>query len=105
MSHLSLSESASLCSFRFGRSNEVEVRGYHQALRALQQIAGDAGGDPKQVGLDSLRIGGGTTLAAGGEISDRIMQTEGRWKECSGSFKLCTSNNLKDTIGIPQVAG
>ncbi|CAM9240060.1 unnamed protein product, partial [Pylaiella littoralis] len=72
--HLSLPESAPLCSFRCSRSKDVKVLGYHKASKALRQIVQKAGGDPNTVGLHSLRIGAATTLAAGGQIPDRIIQ-------------------------------
>lgn len=94
--HLFLPESSALCTYRSSRNHGVGVWGYNQALKALRQIVRHTGGDPMHVGLHSLRIGGATTLAAGGEIPDRIVQREGRWKEGSGSFKLYTRNNLED---------
>ncbi|CAM9452542.1 unnamed protein product [Pylaiella littoralis] len=88
--------SAPLCSFRCSRSKEAKVLGYHKALRALRRIVQKAGGDPNMVGLHSLRIGAATTLAAGGQIPDRIFQRKGRWKEGSRTFKLYTRNSLED---------
>ena len=41
------------------------------------------------------RIGAATTLAAGGEVSQRVIQTEGRWKS-SESYKVYTRNNPED---------
>lgn len=94
--HLALPEDAPLCSFRCRRSKTIKVWGYSKALSALRQIVEKAGGDPKQVGLHSLRIGAATTLAAGGDVPDRIIQREGRWKEGSGTFKIYTRNNMVD---------
>ena len=41
--------------------------------------------------LHPLRIGGATTLAAGGDISERVTQREGRWK--SDAYMAYTRNN------------
>ena len=49
--------------------NEVRVWRYTDALAKLRQVATQAGDDPSEVDLHSLRIGTATTLAAGGEVS------------------------------------
>ena len=59
-----------------------------------------AGDDPSEIGLDSFRIGAATTLATGEEVSQRVIQREGRWKS-SESSNIYTRNNLEDT-GIAQ---
>ena len=69
-----MSESAPLLSYRCG--NEVRVWRYPEALAALRQVAARAGDDPSEVGLHSLRAA--TTLAAGGDVSQRVIQREGR---------------------------
>ena len=38
-----------------------------------------SGCNPDEFALQSLRIGGATTLAAGGNISVRTIRREGRW--------------------------
>ena len=86
-------ESAPLSSYRCG--NEVRVWRYPEALAALRQVAARAGHDPSEVGLHSLRIGAATTLAAGGDVSQRVIQREGRWKS-SESSKVYTRNNPED---------
>ena len=80
-------ESAPLLSYRCG--NEVRVWRYPEALAALRQVAARAGDDPSEVGRHSLRIGAATTLAAGGEVSQRVIQREGRCKS-SESCKVYT---------------
>ena len=40
---------------------------YTEALAALRQVLANAGGNPSEVGLHSLRVGAATTLAAGGK--------------------------------------
>ena len=86
-------ESAPLSSYWCG--NEVRVWRYPEALAALRQVAAGAGHDPSEVGLHSLRIGAATTLAAGGDVSQRVIQREGRWKS-SESSKVYTRNNPED---------
>ena len=63
-------ESAPLSSYRCG--NEVRVWRYPEALAALRQVAARAD-DPSEFGLHSLRIGAATTLAAGGDVSQRVI--------------------------------
>ena len=68
---------------------------YPEALAALGQVAARAGDDPSEVGLHSLRIGAATTLAADGDVSQRVIQREGRWKS-SESSKVYTRYNPED---------
>ena len=82
--HTMLPEDAPLCSFR--SEGRTKVWGYSKALRALRELAESDGINPKHVGMHSLRIAAATTLAAGGEVPDRIIQREGRWKDGSGTF-------------------
>ena len=70
-----------------------------EALAALRLVAAKAGDDPSEVGLHSLRIGAATKLAAGGEVSQRVIQREGRWKS-SESSKVYTRNNPEDAYCI-----
>ena len=86
-------ESVPLPSYRCG--NEVRVWRYPEALAALLQVAARAGDDPREVGLHSLRIGVATTLAAGGDVSQRVIQREGRRKSWESS-KVYTRNNPDD---------
>ena len=86
-------ESAPLSSYRCG--NEVRVWRYPEALAALRQVAAKAGDDSSEVGLHSLRIGAATTPAAGGHVSQRVIQREGRWKSSEFS-KVYTRNNPED---------
>ena len=65
-----MAESSPL-SYRGG--NEVSVWRYPEALAALRQVAARAGDDPSEVGLHSVRIGAATTLAAGGDVSQRVI--------------------------------
>ena len=73
-----LPESALMSWYRYG--NDIRVWRYPEALAALRQVAARAGDDPSEVGLHSLRIGAATTLEAGGDVSQRVIQREGRWK-------------------------
>ena len=47
-----------------------------------------------ELGLHAVRIGGATTLAAGGDIQKKMMQREVRWK--SAAYKACTRNKIMD---------
>ncbi|CAN0217926.1 unnamed protein product, partial [Ectocarpus sp. 4 AP-2014] len=76
-SHECLSGHAPLSAF--GEKGGVRVWSYREATRAIRQVAVIAGLDPKRVSLHSLRIGYATVLAAGGGISERVIQREGRW--------------------------
>ena len=80
----------------------VRVWTYRQATAALRQLAGQAGLDPKKVTLHSLRIGTATVLAAGGDISDRVIQREGRWKSGIEMYKVYTRNNIADSIAVSK---
>ena len=87
-------ESAPLSCRRLGVVTRLEC-GYREALAALRQVAAKAGDYPGEVGLHSLRIGADTTLAAGRDVSQRMIQREGRWKS-SESSKVYTRNNPED---------
>ena len=63
---------------------------------------GSKGGDDRsEVGLHSLRIGEATTLAAGRDVSQRVIQREGRWKS-SESSKVYTRNNPEDAGNVSR---
>jgi len=100
--HMALPGSAPLCSFRQEGKGEVAVLGYRRALKALRQIVGQEGYNPMDFGLHSLRIGGATAMAAGGEISDRVVNDEGRWKGNSGSLRKYARNNPEDAGAVSK---
>ena len=50
--------------------------------------------------LHSLRIGGVTTLAAGKNKSDRVIQREG-WRK-SDAYKAYTRNNVEDSRRVSR---
>ena len=97
--HVALPESAPLSAYLCG--SKVNIWGYTQALRALRQVVEKSGGDPREVGLHSLRIGAATTLAAGGGVAERVIQREGRWKS-SQSPKVYTRNNVEDSSMVSR---
>ena len=68
---------------------------------ALRQVAAGAGDDPSEVGLHSSRIGAATTLAAGRDVSQRVIQREGRWKS-SVSSKVYTSDHPENAGIVPR---
>ena len=77
---------------RIDKVTKLQCEGTRRPSAALRQVVAKAGDDPSEVGLHSLRIGAATTLAAGGEVSQRVIQREGRWNS-SESSKLYTRNN------------
>lgn len=87
-----LPERAPLASYR--SDNGVRVWGYGQAMRALREIVAQSGRNPDEFALHSLRIGGASVLAAGGDVPERVIQREGRWK--SDAYKVYTRNNVED---------
>ena len=88
-----LQEGAPLSSYRYG--SDHRVRRYTEALRALRQVVATAGENPSEVALHSSRIGAATTLAAAGEVPQRMTQTQDRWKS-SECCKEHTRNNPED---------
>ena len=99
--HPTLPDSAPLSSYRSGR--EVKVWKYDQALRAFREIVEKSGRNPKEFALHSLRIGGASTLAAGGDVSDRVIQKEGRW--VSEEYKTYTVYNVEDAKRVSRKLG
>ena len=89
-----LPENAPLSSYQYG--NEVREWKYQEALEALRHVVAEAEDELSEVALHSLRIGVVTTLAAGGEVPQRVIQREGRWKssESSKFFFLFSSSLL-----------
>ena len=71
-----LPDRAPLASYRFGSS--VRAVRYARALRAVKEVEAESGHNPDEFALHSLRIGGVTTLAAGRDISERVIQREVR---------------------------
>ena len=60
-----------------------------------------AGDDPSEAGLHSLSIGAATTLAAGGgEVSQRVIQREGRWKSSSVFQDKVNTRNSSEDAGV-----
>ena len=60
----------------------------------------NAGRKPRDFALHSLRIRGASTLAAGGDNSERVIQSEGRWT--SESYKTYTKNNRVDSRRVSR---
>ena len=97
--HATLPDDAPLSSYRIGL--EVKVLKYSQALQAFREIVKKSGRDPKDLALHSLRIGGASTLAAAGEVSERVIQGAGRWK--LDSYEPYTENNMKDSRRVSHI--
>ena len=94
----SLPGHAPLSSYRCDKS--VRVVRYSPALRAIKQLVAKSGRNPDEFALHSLRIGGTTTLAARGELSERVIQREGRWM-CE-VYKAYTRNNIDDSRRVSR---
>ena len=94
----SLPDHAPVSSYRCGKS--VRVVRYGRALRAIKELVARFGRNPDEFALHSLRIGGATTLAAGVDISERVIQREGRWK--SDAYKAYKRNNIDDTRRVSR---
>ena len=50
-----------------------------------------------------MRIGGASTLADWGEVSERVIQKAGRWK--SDSYKPYIVNNMEDSRRVSRILG
>ena len=74
--HPTLPYGVPLPAYRSG--GQVHVWKYDQALRAFREVVEKSGRDPREFALHSLRIGGASALAAGGDVSDRVVEKEGR---------------------------
>ena len=64
-----LSDHAPLSPYRCGKS--VKVVRYGRALEAIKELEAKSGHNPDDFALHSLRVGGATSLAAGGQIPKR----------------------------------
>ena len=99
--HRSLLASAPISSYNCGKS--VRVLRYGHALQAFRDIVANAGRRPEHFSLHSLRIGGATTLAAGGDVPQVAIQREGGWR--SDVFKIYTRNNMADSRLVSRKLG
>ena len=99
--HRSLPASTPLSSYNCGKS--VRVLRYGLALRAFRDIVANAGHRPEHFSLRSLRIGGATTLAAGGDFPEVAIQREGGWR--SDVFKIYTRNNMANSRLVSRKLG
>ena len=71
----SLPDHGLLSSYRSDKS--VRVVRCCRALRAINGLMANSGRNLDEFALHSLRIGGATILAVGGDISERVIQREG----------------------------
>ena len=99
--HATLPAHVPLCSYH--SFHEVKVLNYTEALRAIREVVEKSGRDPRDLALHSLRIGGMSTMCAGGEISNRVGQRKGRWN--SGAYKPYAVNNSEDSQRVPRILG
>ena len=89
----SLPDHASFSSYRYGKS--VGVMRYGRALRAIKEVVAKSSHNADEFALHLLRIGGAATLSAGEDVSERVIQREGRWK--FDACKAYTCNNIQDS--------
>ena len=99
--HSSLPASAPLSSYNCGKL--VRVLRYGHAYRAFRDIVANAGRRPEHFALRSLRIGGVTTLAAGGDAPEVAIQRKGGWR--SDMFKIYTRINMADSRLVSRKLG
>ena len=59
-----------------------------------------SGRKPEDYALHSLRIGSASMLAGRGDVSERVMQREGRWKP--DAYKVHTLNNADDARHVSR---
>ena len=60
----------------------------------LREVVERSGRNPKEYALHSRSIGSASTLVAGGDVLERVIQREGRWT--SDAYKGYTRNNADD---------
>ena len=71
-----------------------------RAFRAIKVLVTKFGCNPDEFALHSLHSGGATTLVARRDISERLIQREGRWK--SRVYKAYTCNIIDDWTRVPR---
>ena len=59
-------------------AKSVAVVRYDRARRAIKKLVAKSGLILHEFALRSMRAGGATTLAAGGDVSERVIQGEGK---------------------------
>ena len=82
------------------RASRESVK-YDQVLRELREIVERSWRNTDEYVLHSLRSGGASTLAAGGEVLEHVIQREGRWK--SQAYKTYTVNNTVDSWLVSRI--
>lgn len=70
-----ISDYTPLPSYRCGKA--VGVERYGRALQAIREVVAKSGRNPKQFALNSLRIGGATSLVAGGGFRNDLFRERG----------------------------
>ena len=69
----------------------MEVRPRNAAKIVTESVGGQ-----DEPALHCLRIGGASALTAGGTVSERVIQREGRWK--SGACGIYKCNNRRTSV-------
>ena len=75
---------------------------YGHALRAFRDIVANAGRRREHFAFHSLRIGGATTIAAGGDVPEVANRREGLRSDV---FKIYTRNNMTDSRLVSRKLG
>ena len=84
----------SISSCRCAKS--VTVVRYDRARRAIQKLVAKSGLNPQEFAFHSLRTGGATTVAAGSDTLESVIQREGRCK--SDPCNAYTRNTINYSI-------
>ena len=87
----STSERAPLSTFR--NDNVVKVCHSREDTRTLRQFGDRTCSDSKQISIHSLRRGNATVVAVWGEIVERGIQADGRWKSGLTRTRFYTHQN------------
>ena len=93
-----LPDHAPLSSYQCGKA--VRAFRYGRALRAVKEVVAESDRNPDEFAPHPLRIGGATTLAAGGDISERVIRREGRWRP--DAYKMYSRNNIEDSTRVSR---
>ena len=66
----------------------------------MREIVEKSGRETEEYALHSPRIRSASMLAAGGDVSERVTQREGRWR--FDAYKVYTCNNADDARQVSR---
>ena len=70
---------------------------------SIQRVSAEGRSEPQTVCIASLRMGGAFTLAAAREVSEMVLQREGRWKpDTHRTFEV---KNAEDSRRVSRILG